>query len=213
MAVPIYSYNTRAPPSFEFPSIKNSKFGGIVMDLITLIKKVKENDEIAMVAIIDMFAPCVNKYYKAAQYNEDVRSELNLKLIQLVKHDIMLEQMREVNDATLIKYITSALYHHYISVSKKHRLTKNMEQIYESDESEMTDIDLSFSDVQIDTLFFEHLKSLLTAREYECVYGHVYMGYTSEELAKFLCITRQACNQCKQRAFKKLRDYYDRNGR
>ena len=184
-------------------------------DFEKLIRRAKENDENAMLEIIEMFKPLINKKFKESYYNEDVKSELTLKLIEIVKCKINLDKMREVNNNILIKYIAKSIHNHFIHISKKDRATKILES-GEYDEEMLDSFDLKKSLAEIgilDFITFEDLKSLLTKREFDCVYYNVFMGYTVEEISRCLHITRQACNQRKLRAFIKICRYYESHGK
>ena len=186
-----------------------------MLDFEKYIRLAKENDENAMLEIINAFKPLINKYYKDSYHDEDVKSELTLKLIQIVKCDINLDKMRELNNYVLVGYIAKSILHHYMAISNKNRSWKNIgldfgnEAIvnYSSTNESISEITLS------DIVTFNFLKSVLTEKEFDCIYCSVFMGYSSVEIANYLHITRQACNQCKLRAFAKIRKYYEFNGK
>ena len=180
-------------------------------NLETLIRLAKENDENAMLEIIEKFQPLVNKYFKKSHLNEDVKSALKLKLIELVKFDLKLENLRELNEGSLVNYIALSLSHFYFAMDQKSNNKTKLE--LSCDDDIMIDL---FDSNQIlyekdveDVILFEMLRTILTKREYDCVYHIVFMGYTAEELSKKLNITKQACNQCKKRAFAKIQMFYE----
>lgn len=179
-------------------------------NLKQLIQSAKENDENAMLEIIEKFRPLINKYFKNSYYNEDVKSALVLKLIEVVKIELKFDSLREQNDGALVNYIVSSLYHQYLGICGKNTTKSNMELTCEDD------VLISFIDMNKfyneqnteDAILFELLRTILTERELDCVYHIIFMGYTAEELSKKWHITKQACNQCKRRAFDKIRRYY-----
>ena len=181
-----------------------------MQNLKNLIRVAKENDENAMLEIIEKFQPLINKYYRSSYYNEDIKSSLELKLIEIIKIEINLNNLRDNNEGTIVNYITSCLYHHYLAVCGKNDMKSKNEIGCENDTLiDLFDARKFASDGKIeDNLLFEALKDILTEREFKCVYYIVFMGYTAEELAKKLNITKQACNQCKKRAFKKIMGYF-----
>jgi len=109
-----------------------------------------------------------------------VKSELILKLIQIVKYDINLDEMREVSN-----YIAKSICNHFIHISKKNK----SKQTSELDEDSEPTLDLCLSERSVsninisDFVTFEFLKLVLTAKEYDCVYKNVFMGYTVEEIS------------------------------
>ena len=64
------------------------------------------------------------------------------------------------------------------------------------------DIAGSYSDIETKDL----LKRVLTPREQLCVELIVIQGCSATEVAKCLGVTKQAVNQCKNRALKKLQE-------
>ena len=180
-----------------------------MQNLENLIRAVKENDDNAMLMIIEKFQPIIQKYFKMSYYSEDIKSELELRLIEIVKVEINLDNMKNNNEGTLVNYIASSLYHHYIAVSAKNNKYKLEIGCENETLIDLFDKNKAGSDETIENNFlFEILKDILTEREYECVYYIVFMGYTSEELGEKWNITKQACNQCKKRAFNKILKHF-----
>jgi hypothetical protein len=181
-----------------------------MQELEKLIKMAKCDDEVAMLQIIDTFKPLIYKYYTESHYDTDMRNEMILKLIKFVKSEIKLEKMRVKNDYVLIDYIDKSMWHHYISISKKNNSIKSMETYLENELMfDYTPTNESVSEYELlDIETIESLRVLLTKKEFQCINFTVFMGYTSAETAKILNTTKQACNQCKQRAFEKIRNYY-----
>ena len=178
-------------------------------NLETLIRLAKENDENAMLDIIEKFQPLINKYFKKSMYDEDVKSAIILKLIEVVKLDLKFEKFRKLNEGTIVNYIISSLKRYYFVISNKNNTKFKSEIIYEDDimlTMHNPDKIQNEKDVE-DVILFEMLRTILTKREYDCVYHIVFMGYTAEELSKKMKITKQACNQCKKRAFAKIREF------
>jgi len=172
-----------------------------MQSLKELITLAKANDEGAMLEIIEKFRPLIHKYLRKSYYDEDVKSALELKLIEIVK--LKLDNLREQNEGALIKYIASSLYHQYLELVSKNMAKKEI--ISENYLINLIDLNQALPENAIeDTVLFESLKSILTEREFACMYYIVFMGYTAEELSKKWNITKQACNQCKKRAFNKI---------
>lgn len=171
-----------------------------------LIKKAKDYDDIAMLEIIEMFQPVVRKYARMMNHDEDIASELVLALIELV-HTIRLDKLDAPNDYVLISYIGRSLYHKYIYLSQKRCAVVNCETSYEDDtELERVSYDPTAPKFSSDIEMRDFLRGELTNREQLCIQLIVLQGYTATEVAEKLGITKQAVNQCKNRALKKLRN-------
>ena len=54
----------------------------------------QNGNEKAMLEIIEVFSPIINKYTRLLKYDEDCRSELFLKLITLIKNEIDIKRMK-----------------------------------------------------------------------------------------------------------------------
>ena len=175
--------------------------------LIDLIKLAKSGDEPAMIEIIEKFKNLINKYVRLMNYDEDCRSELILKLISLVKNEIDIDKLRNCNDGVLVKYISQAIRNHYITISKVNSQIRNFETGYDQEAfvDLLGDRPQSSRDIE-DKLLLNTMQSILTEREFICVYSIVIDGWTAEKVAKKLGITKQAVNQCKLRALNKLKN-------
>jgi DNA-binding CsgD family transcriptional regulator len=185
-------------------------------NLERLIRAAKGNDERAMLEIIGKFKPLIGKYYAESGYDEDMRSALELKLVEVVKNGIDFEEFRSRSEGAFVNHIVSSLYHEYLAISKKKRKTQTHEILCEDDslmdsimaENAYTDGNIHDTPIE-DGILFEALRSILTEREFDCVYFTTVESYTSEEIAKRLRVTKQAVNQCKLRAYGKIRDYFN----
>lgn len=159
-----------------------------------------------MLEIVDMFQPVVRKYSRMMNHDEDIASELVLALIELV-HNIRLDKLDAPNDYVLISYIGRSLYHKYIYVSQKRCAVVNCEASYEDDaELERASYDPTIPKFSNDIEMMDFLRRELTNKEWFCVQLIVLQGHTATEVSEKLGITKQAVNQCKNRALKKLRN-------
>lgn len=91
-------------------------------NLVEKIRRAKAGDEGVMLELIEMWSPLINKFTRLLKYDEDCRSELILKLILLLKREINLDKMNEVNDGAIIKYVKTAMTHYYITLSTNNLL-------------------------------------------------------------------------------------------
>ena len=86
-------------------------------DFISLIKSAQADDENAMLEIVDAFKPLIIKYTSYMGYNEDVHSELVLKLISFIK-TFDLNKLRCQNNYVIVDYIEKTIRNEYIALSK-----------------------------------------------------------------------------------------------
>ena len=177
-------------------------------ELKELIISAQTSNQDAMYEIVTKFSPIVDKYTRRSNNDEDIRSDLILHLIETV-YNIDLSIFRIPNDYALINYISNALYHKYIFLSKKrsnirskenHFETEDIEEWLGIDESGTTDID--------NVLLINILRKELTKREYDCTTLMIIEGLSSAEAASILGISRQTVNENKNRGLKKLKKIY-----
>ena len=177
-------------------------------DFISLIKSAQADNENAMLEIIDAFEPLIVKYTSYMGYNEDVHSELVLKLISFVK-TIDLDKLRCQNNYVIVDYIEKTIRNEYIALSKGQNRTKSHEVHFEyEDFVNISETKNSLQDSLHDELIYDIMKSVLTEREFLCVDLVVLQGYTAEQVGERLGITKQAVNQCKKRGLNKLKSLF-----
>ena len=178
-------------------------------NLVEQIRLAKAGDEEAMLEILDRCSPLIKKYTRLLNYDEDGRSDLILKVISLVKKEINLDKMQSQGDGAVIKYISTALNHHYIALSMDHCQIRDNETTYEQDGTVGTYEEiLQCSGEMEESIMLDTLKSVLTEKEQKCIRLIVLDGWTAEAVAAELGVSKQAVNQCKNRALKKLKNIY-----
>ncbi len=175
-------------------------------NLVEKIRQARAGNDSVMLELIEMWSPLINKFTRLLKYDEDCRSDLILKLISLLKREINLDKMNEVSDGTIINYVKIAMTHHYITLSTAKSRIQSHEVLYGEElfeDSLSKDVAETF-DIT-DSLLTDHLKSVLTEKEFLCVKLMILDGLTAEIISKKLGVSKQAVNQCKKRALKKLK--------
>lgn len=169
----------------------------------------QNGDKLAMQDIIQRFEPLIMKYYRKKTYDDDVRSELTLFLIELVK--IMdLSKFKVLSDYSIINYVKIAMQHKYISLSKKQSEIRLYENQFDAEDiEEWIGVDENAQIIMEDMLMINIMKEKLSKREYSCVKLMVLDGLSSSEASKNLGITRQSVNEAKNRGLKKLRNVFE----
>lgn len=175
-------------------------------ELKNTILSAQNYDTTAMARLIDKFEPLLGKYIRIMKYDEDFKSDIILAFIELIHKIDMSAFIKDVNDYVLIKYISTSVYHSYISLSKIKNKT-DKERSYSVTFEDNTQGTLITYDTPVnDVILHEFLHDKLTDNEYMCIEYIVLQEYTSVEIASYLGITRQAVNQCKRRAIDKLKN-------
>ena len=173
-------------------------------ELIVLARN--ENQE-AMLEIIDICQPILKKYTRLLNYDEDYNSELTLSLIMLVKKDMPLDTIRSHNDGAMLNYIKRAIHNQYIVFLKEQRKLRESEVACDQESFiDFFDDKLSDNNEFDDILLQDAMMNVLSEKERICIEMIVLRGFTAQHVADKLGVTKQAVNQCKNRALAKLKD-------
>ena len=179
-----------------------------MQDLQMKVHHAKLKDPGAMEDIMDLFSPLLGKYTRMMQNDEDAASALRLSLMEVV-HTVRPDSFSVSSDYALINYFQKTVHHEYIRLSKKQAQKRQNEFYWDNgaeEDSRAYVIPDPASEQPIQTAMLHMmLKQLLTEREYHCIDGIVLRGYTAGEMAQKIGVSKQAVNQCKLRAIKKLR--------
>ena len=166
--------------------------------LAELIKKYRNNDEVAFYEIYKEFEKSILKY-AAKTGGEDARQDLILFFIELL-NTINLDKFKDKFSDGLSRYIAVSLKNQYIFISKNKN--KDIQQIsFEETEN--------FLGFVYDDYFgiSEALSKLSEKQRFIITYKYIY-NYSDTEISDILGITRQAVNRLKNRALKTLLEYY-----
>lgn len=164
--------------------------------LYELIIDAKNKKADAPEAVIVHFLPQIKKYSRLLEGNDTYQS-LILFLLELL-NKIPLEKECLQNDKIMFSYISKSLKHKYISMSIR------------SGKLSAAEVGLDVNTVLADHYNFESsilLKDalkVLNRREYELINQLFFYGYTVKEISAALHVSKQAVNQLKNRALKKL---------
>lgn len=173
------------------------------MEILSLVEKSKNKSIDAMEALIVQFMPLINKYTRIMKYDEDFKSDMVLKFIELIQNDLPIESLKKSNDGAIVKYIATSMKNHYIHLSKKKTDLLNCECLtYDNEEIRPS---ITENEEANSFILKAIIESALTTTEARYINMIFYQGYTSEEVASVFGISKQAVNQCKNRALKKLR--------
>lgn len=172
--------------------------------LYDLINNVQRDDKEAMAELIDRFQPLLKKYAAKLNY-EDAYEDMVLYYIGLIK-TINLNQLICTRDEVIVSYINVSIINFY--KKKVLKLINSKKEIALSDltEEQMYYVDVK-SAVEDETDIFTELglKNFLNDNECRVIYLIYVEGYTTAEIARLSNKSRQAVNQLKNRALKKIK--------
>lgn len=178
--------------------------------LCTLTAKAKAGDENAMLQLINQFQPLLHKYSYKLGY-EDAYNDLVLFFVELI-HKIPEKIIISSKEGIIVTYFATCLKHHYYYLLKHNIFYINEIDISQLSTEQMHYLEsLLSSSEQTNENIFGILENCLTKNELRIIILIYYYGYSSAEIARSKKITRQAVNQLKKRALKKIKKYISTN--
>lgn len=171
----------------------------------------QNGNEPAMLGLIEQFSPLLKKYAYLLQ-TEDALDELTVDFIEFIM-TVKLDSLHSCNDGALVNYIKNTVRTKYIAKSKRRQEDARMLLHWaDFDESLQRKYEPQQSLFSAEQDFLQWLpKSVLSEMEFKIVALIFLYGYSSAEIARTKNITRQAVNQIKHRALKKIFREMSRN--
>lgn len=159
-------------------------------------------DEEASLLLLEKFDRLLRKYARLLN-TENGYEELRLFFFELLE-DLQKKTICTDNDGYIVNYISKAVKNHYIALSKKHRVY-NENTFSELSEEQQTYIEqLAATEDRTDiSVYFS--TNVLSERERMILRMLFDEVRSVDEIAKILKVSRQAVNQSKVRALKKIR--------
>lgn len=172
----------------------------MLCDLVVMAQK---GDKDAMLELINKFTPLLKKYAVKLGY-EDADADIVLYYIELIKA-INLSRLTCQNDEVIVSYINRSIINFYKKGIKKRIEAKREILLSELTEEQVYCIEAQNAKRDKYNLVHEiGMKEILNQTEYQLICLIYYEGYTTAEIARIENKSRQAVNQLKQRALKKL---------
>lgn len=159
----------------------------------------REGNNEALLDIIEIFNPLINKYSRLLD-GEDTKQDLAIHLISVL-NKVKLHNKDLCKDKVMVAYIAKSIRNEYIRLSKKNR------KIILNESELNLDIEIAYEGFESEFEMLDTFKVLTEKESY--IMKLLYVYYLSvNEVADFMKISRQAVNQSKNRALKKLKDIY-----
>ncbi len=172
--------------------------------LNSTIRNAQENDEEDMLLLIEKFRPLMVKYARKLNY-EDAYDDVMLYFIKLVK-SIKLDKLTDQTDKIIISYINKSITNFYHK--KIPQIVSRQKEVIMSELTEEQQYYIEVKTAQTDeiNILDEYgLGHLLTEAERKLIYQVYVEGHSVAELAKYQNRTRQAVNQQRIRAIRKIK--------
>lgn len=168
-------------------------------NMLQKIIEYRKGDNNSLLEIIEIFNPLISKYSRLLD-KEDTRQDLIIHLIKVL-NNIPIDNKRLLKNKEIIGYIAKSIRNEYIKISKKRDKIK-------LNEMELNlDIEVSYEDCKMEFEMLDMFKILTKKEAY--IMKLLYVYYLSvSEVADYMKISRQAVNQSKNRALKKIKELY-----
>lgn len=169
-----------------------------------LIFRSQSGDKNATLELIEKFNPLLKKYAFRLFY-DDAYNDLLADFVELLRN-IKMENVHSKNEGSMVSYINKSIQSSYIKESVA--VKKFRRFIPESEFKEEELYSLEAASAINDTYFayeFPGIEKVLTKSETDVVKMIYLNGYSVCEAAQRLGTSRQAVNQMKNRALKKLK--------
>ena len=175
--------------------------------IVDEVYKIQSGDNTATLKLIEKFKPILKKYAHSLSY-EDAYDDLLVDFIELL-NTLKVDKIQNKNDGCMVAYLTTSIHNSYIKKLIKVKQLRNFTTYSELSENELHFIDslTATKDTYVNT-DYDLLRKLLTNQEFNIIKMLYYDGYTVTETAIAIGITRQAVNQMKNRALKKLKKIF-----
>lgn len=164
----------------------------------------QNGDKPIMLALIERFTPLITKYSKLLN-TEDAFEDMRLVFIELIM-GLKLDKLRSHSDGVIVAYITKSIRTKYIAKNIRHELEADMVYWDDLDELFQKKHEPSNPLFSAEKDFVRVIPpNVLNKKELDIITMIYLYGYSAAEIARAKKITRQAVNQIKMRALKKLR--------
>lgn len=149
--------------------------------------------------IINIFSAIINKFSRLLD-GEDTKQDLIMFTINVI-NNMSLQNKSFFEDRIIFTYISKSIRNEYIKLSQKSEKIKINEKEID------LDIEIGYEEFESELEILDLFKILSDKEGY--IMKLIYVHYLSiSEVADFMMISRQAVNQTKNRALKKLRETY-----
>ena len=160
--------------------------------------KAKNGDRYCLEEIIKILDPLISKYSRLLD-GEDTKQALSLHLL-IVVNKIPVEYDYLKKDKIIVGYISKSIRNEYIRSKLKNKKDSN--------ETELK-LDIGIDSEKFDSnIELLDLFNKLSKKEYKIMKLLYINNLSISEIANLMKISRQAVNQCKNRALNKIRSIY-----
>ncbi len=172
--------------------------------LIDLFRASQDNNQEAMLALLQRFHPLLKKYGRKLRY-EDAEEDLVVDFIELVKK-LNLSLINDSSDGAIINYISKSVYRLFLK--RLYTIMKKEPQyvyIEDMSPSQQNDFSMHTAVWNEETISQDFPQGLLSPKELYVLFAIYERGESAASIARKLKVTRQNINQIKKNAERKLK--------
>lgn len=171
---------------------------------IDIIEKSQSGNVDATLMLIEKFNPLLKKYAYKLSY-DDAYNDLLIDFIELL-HNMKIENIHNKSEGSVISYICTSVHSSYIKRLIEVKRLRNLLLYSDLSENELYHVEsISATNDVYQDYELSFIQKKLTKQELSVISMIYFTGYTVTEIANFYDTSRQAVNQMKNRALKKLR--------
>lgn len=168
------------------------------------VKSYQAGNQESALEILRSFAPLLKKYAYWL-HTEDSYEELQCSLLRALK-TMRLDRLSSVSQGVMVRYIQKTIRSQYIRMSKqRNKISSEIMLDDLNTRDTLQYIQRCSSADDYSHLLFSDARQILTSTEYRVIWLLYHENYSAAQTARMLGKTRQAVNQAKQRALRKLR--------
>ncbi len=173
---------------------------------IDIIQKSQGGDGDATLMLVEKFNPLLKKYAYKLSY-DDAYNDLLIDFIELL-NNMQIKNIHNKSEGSMVSYICTSVHSSYIKrLIEVKRLGKLL--LYSDlNENELYYVESISSTNDVYNYELSFIQKILTKQELAVISMIYFTGYTVTEIANFYGTSRQAVNQMKNRALKKLRNAF-----
>ncbi|MDD6794662.1 MAG: sigma-70 family RNA polymerase sigma factor [Clostridiaceae bacterium] len=165
-------------------------------NLFDRLRKAQNHDDESIQFIVVKFEPLLKKYANRLPDLEDAKSELTLKLLNVI-NKIPLDKDIFKKDSYIISYINISIKNCYYSLYLENQKNHNLKNKF------ILNYDLTVHE-HYNLLFYDLIKNLSKKEKY--IFKMKYINnYSNSEIASTLNVSRQNVQICIKRALEKLK--------
>ena len=174
---------------------------------IDIIERSQGGDGDATLLLIEKFNPLLKKYAYKLSY-DDAYNDLLLNFIELL-HNMQIENIHNKSEGSVISYICTSVHSSYVKRLIEVKRLRNLLLYSDLNDNELYYVEsISATNDVYQEYELSFIKNILTKQELTVICMIYFTGYTVTEIASFYGTSRQAVNQMKNRALKKLRNAF-----